>query len=156
MEHIQLLNELNELLVDSHTFESTLSILKDFNSRLSKFQFDYIIENQRGWKLIGIPVYSYKALWPIIDPPHYQTIHGGKVNTINHNLSTYPLPDINWKWVWENWYIFMINDIDDQGWFYSYVFFKDKNNWNGKSNLLKFVRKRIWMRLRKIDEGNVY
>lgn len=152
LSYIGLLDRLNGLLVDSHTFESTLAILTQFNLSLTSFQFDYIIENQRGLNLIGIPLYSYKALWPGVDPPHYQTLQGDKVNVINNKLSSYPLPDINWKWGWDNWYIFMINDMDDQGWFYSYGFFRDKNDWNGKVNALKFVRKRIWIRLRqKVD-----
>ena len=62
-----------------------LSSLASFNSSIHPYQFDFIIEHERGIKLFGIPLFSHKSLWPIIDPSHYQA------STARNCRSPYPL-----------------------------------------------------------------
>ena len=66
-----------------------LSSLASFNSSIHPYQFDFIIEHERGIKLFGIPLFSHKSLWPIIDPSHYQSINGKKLS-IPISLENYP------------------------------------------------------------------
>ena len=66
-----------------------LSSLASFNSSIHPYQFDFIIEHERGIKLFGIPLFSHKSLWPIIDPSHYQSISGKKLS-IPISLENYP------------------------------------------------------------------
>lgn len=124
-----------------------LSSLASFNSSIHPYQFDFIIEHERGIKLFGIPLFSHKSLWPIIDPSHYQSISGKKLS-IPISLENYPLPDFDWQWQWDRWYVFMFNDVDPHGWMYSNVFFQCAK-WKGKYYFGNTVRKRIWIRLRK-------
>lgn len=112
------------------------------------YDFDFIIENQRGMKVFGIPLFSNKSLLPFIDPSNYQHING-KTILLNYNkIENYPLPDLAWKWGWSNWYIYMVHDVDDQGWIYSSLIFNWKFNWKGKYYFGNFIRRRIWIRLR--------
>lgn len=152
--YIGLLKQLNANLVYAYNFHQILKELITFNDEILKddIQFDFIIENQRGMKVFGMPLYNHKLLFPFIDPPHYTSIHNKKVSIINNKLTNYPLL-YKWKYVWDSWFILMFNDVDTQGWNYSYNIFSNHNSWNGEHSWYKFIRKRIWIRLRKrVDE----
>lgn len=151
---IGFLAELSLRLEGARCFKETVAILLDFNKTLlpQNYQYDFIVENQRGAKFIGIPMFSSKSLLPLVDPGHYLTLNGAKINIVGNNLESYPAPGLHWKWCWPCWYVLMFNDIDDQGWIYARVFFSNSlGTWKGKSYPGNFVRKRIWMRLRKYD-----
>ncbi|RCK56447.1 hypothetical protein Cantr_04871, partial [Candida viswanathii] len=62
------------------------SVFKQFNDSISAtpYQFDFIVENERGLKMFGIPLYSHRSLLPIIDPSNYQNING---QTLDQSLS---------------------------------------------------------------------
>ncbi|CAK7895919.1 hypothetical protein CAAN1_03S01090 [[Candida] anglica] len=118
--------------------------------------FEFIIENQRGLKFFGIPLFSSKPLIPIVDPPNFQSLNGNSIlnavelrnDSIHTTLTNiYPLPDLNWEWTWDTWYVVMLYDVDDQGWIYSGLLFNSKH-WKGKYYFGNFVRRRIWARLR--------
>ncbi|CAX44272.1 conserved hypothetical protein [Candida dubliniensis CD36] len=142
----QLVHQLSEHL---RTHSDDFTAITSFNESISHtpYQFDFIVENERGIKLFGIPLFSHKSLWPIIDPSHYQTITNHHLS-IPISLENYPLPDFNWEWVWSHWYVFMYNDIDPHGWMYSTVFFQCKK-WKGKYYFGNTVRQRVWLRLRR-------
>ncbi|KAK6203643.1 sporulation-specific protein 73 [Scheffersomyces amazonensis] len=156
---VQLIEQLNIELTyradhDNTYFSSTLKILNAFNSQISHTnrQFDFIIENQRGMKLFGIPLFSKDSLIPIIDPSNYQRLDGKDLILTNNRLDNYCLPDLDWVWCWENWYVLMYNDVDDQGWLYSNIFFSNSlsdKRWKGKYYFGNFIRRRIWVKLRK-------
>lgn len=109
--------------------------------------FEVIIENQRGIKFLGIPLFSGKSLLPLIDPPMYQRLDGRKILLPHESMENYPLPDIDWVWSWSLWYVLMSNDVDELGWVYL-VFWKPSSRWHGKYCVGDFVRRRLWVRRR--------
>ncbi|CAH2353185.1 hypothetical protein CLIB1423_09S04698 [[Candida] railenensis] len=134
------------------------SKLKISNFNNSNVEFEFVLENQRGMKFFGIPAFSHKSLFPLLDPPSFQSINGTKLlqavekgydnEYIYSSLAQlYPLPDLDWEWTWDSWYVFMLHDVDDQGWIYSRINFGSKH-WKGKYNFGNFIRRRIWVRLR--------
>lgn len=110
-------------------------------------QFDFLVENQRGMKFFGIPLFSNRSLIPMVDPSTYQLLKGNGVTLSYNNMKNYPLPDLGWEWSWDEWYVLMANDVDDQGWIYSSIIF-NSNHWKGKYRFGNFVRRRVWMRMR--------
>lgn len=144
----------NELLNEYKAqLKSNSSNLNDTN-----VEFEFVIENQRGMKFFGIPLFSTKSLIPLFDPPSFQLLsgkflleaveNGNHMESVHTSLANlYPLPDLNWEWTWENWYVFMLHDVDDQGWIYLSFWFGSKH-WKGKYYFGNFIRRRIWIRLR--------
>ena len=126
-------------------------VFKQFNDSISTtpYQFDFIIENERGIKIFGIPLFSHRSLLPIIDPSNYQNINGKRLTVPLSKLENYPLPDSNWEWEWSHWYVYMYKDVDPHGWMYSNLFFQCDNGWKGKYYFGNTIRKRVWIRLRK-------
>lgn len=112
--------------------------------------FDVLYENQRGLYFLGVPHYSSKSLLNF-DPPAWQTatLHPSLVNITNAQL-----PDPSWVWAdgWNNWYVDMSGDVDDEGWRYSFAFGQRTAGrwaWHGTHPFLtSFVRRRRWVRLR--------
>lgn len=150
--HIQLIQQLNSLLLStSPTFSNVLSTLITYNQTLLPYNaFDYVIENQRGMKMFGIPLFSNNSLLPI-DPKRYQLVSGKSLSLSENKLENFLLPDLGWRWSWDVWYILMYNDVDDEGWVYSHFFFNkglSSGMWKGKYYFGNFVRRRIWMRMR--------
>lgn len=106
-------------------------------------ELDVLYENQRGWFLFGIPLYSHSSLLNF-DPSAWVTreMHDSPVNITNAQL-----PDPSWQWVWKSWYVDMSGDVDEQGWQYSYSF--SSSAWHGTHPWFhSFVRRRRWVRLR--------
>ncbi|KAK6455974.1 sporulation-specific protein 73 [Scheffersomyces xylosifermentans] len=156
--YLQLIQRLNAQFVASRakdrSHESVVHLLTTFNSSIkdTNHQFDFVFENQRGMKLLGIPLYSKKSLLPIIDPSTYQSLTGKKLHVPFDDLINYPLPDFGWQWSWDTWYVLMYDDVDDQGWVYSSLLFNahvSDGKWKGKYYFGNFVRRRIWVRMRQ-------
>lgn len=113
----------------------------------AEYAFDIVVENQRGLKLFGVAHYSHKSLFPVIDPPPYQRLDGLTVLLNYNSISNYPLPDLGWLWAWEQWYVLMLNDVDESGWVYLFMFAK-WSRWHGKYYWGDYVRRRLWVRMR--------
>jgi len=105
-------------------------------------ELDILYENQRGWFLFGIPLYSHSSLLNF-DPSAWVTrdLKDSPVNITNAQL-----PDPSWEWAWQTWYVDMSSDVDEQGWQYSFSF---SSAWHGSHPWFhSFVRRRRWVRLR--------
>ena len=124
-------------------------VFKQFNDSISTtpYQFDFIIENERGIKIFGIPLFSHRSLLPIIDPSNYQNINGKRLTVPLSKLENYPLPDSNWEWEWSHWYVYMYKDVDPTAGC-TRIFFQCDNGWR-KYYFGNTIRKRVWIRLRK-------
>lgn len=106
--------------------------------------WDYQIESQRGWVLLGYPFFTPKLLLAM-DPHEFSARDGSPLGTTLYNVN---LPDDTWEWVWPKWYVDMANDVDDQGWLYSWRF--RSKDWKGYPRPGRsFVRQRQWRRLRR-------
>ncbi|OJJ85772.1 uncharacterized protein ASPGLDRAFT_123810 [Aspergillus glaucus CBS 516.65] len=106
-------------------------------------ELDILYENQRGWFLFGIPLYSHSSLLNF-DPSAWVTrnLKDSPVNITNAQL-----PDPSWEWAWQTWYVDMSSDVDEQGWQYSFSF--SSSAWHGSHPWFhSFVRRRRWVRLR--------
>lgn len=105
---------------------------------------DVLIENQRGWFILGFPFFSSNMLFPN-DPSSWTC--GSTGSPASGDTSSYPLPDPSWDWTWNRWYVDMAYDVDDQGWSYSWRFGSEV--WHGSHVWFhSFVRRRRWIRLR--------
>ncbi|CCE72908.1 Piso0_000511 [Millerozyma farinosa CBS 7064] len=134
--------------------DSLSQLLRENNIENHDHKFDLIIENQRGMKLFGIPLFSNRSLIPILDPSNYQMANGHNLQLIHNRINNYPLPDLGWEWSWDKWYVLMVNDVDDQGWIYSKMMFRNKL-WKGKYNIGDFIRRRVWVRMRHKVERDI-
>ena len=106
-------------------------------------ELDTLYENQRGWFVFGIPLYSHSSLLNF-DPSPWVTrdMRDSPVNITNAQL-----PDPSWQWAWQTWYVDMSADVDEQGWQYSFSF--SSSAWHGSHPWFhSFVRRRRWVRLR--------
>lgn len=158
LHYVDLINQLNTQLIElyhSHgqKFSYIAKVLASFNNDIVNegIQFEYILENQRGMQLFGIPLFSNRSLLPLIDPPTYQTIHEKPLYLSENTMNNYPLPDLGWRWDWDTWYVLMYNDVDDLGWIYSNIVFNrhlSDGRWKGKYYFGNFIRRRIWIRMR--------
>lgn len=111
-------------------------------------ELDILYENQRGWFLFGIPLYSHGSLLNF-DPSAWVT-HNLKDSPVN--ITNAQLPDPSWEWAWPTWYVDMSGDVDEQGWQYSLSF--SSSAWHGNHPWFhSFVRRRRWVRLRVKKES---
>ncbi|CUM65500.1 uncharacterized protein PRCAT00003145001 [Priceomyces carsonii] len=140
------IKQLIQILNSSNTTNNLLQVLIE-NVDHEEVNLEFIIENQRGMKFFGIPLFSEESLVPLIDPSSYQTLKGTNMLLSYNDLNNYALPDLDWEWSWPNWYVLMFDDVDDQGWIYSKMFFSNRH-WKGKYHLGNFVRRRVWIRMR--------
>lgn len=108
--------------------------------------FDMVHENQRGAKFFAIPLFSSRSLIPCLDPHQYLRWDGVPLMLPYNSLDNYPLPDLGWRWLWDSWHVLMLNDVDDQGWRYRFMF--QGRRWHGKYYFGDFVRRRTWIRMR--------
>ncbi|KAL8852254.1 MAG: hypothetical protein Q9221_002856 [Calogaya cf. arnoldii] len=105
---------------------------------------DILYENQRGWFLFGMPLYSANSLLNF-DPAGWQTstFHDSPVNITNAQV-----PDPSWEWAWKTWYVDMSHDVDEEGWEYSFSF-QSRFAWHGSHPWFhSFARRRRWLRKR--------
>ncbi|KAL8804426.1 MAG: hypothetical protein Q9200_005835 [Gallowayella weberi] len=105
---------------------------------------DILYENQRGWFLFGMPLYSANSLLNL-DPAAWQTsiFHDSPVNITNAQV-----PDPSWEWAWKTWYVDMSHDVDEEGWEYSFSF-QPRFAWHGSHPWFhSFARRRRWLRKR--------
>lgn len=126
----------------------------DVKGANTEHAFDVIIENQRGIKLLGIPLFSGKSLLPLVDPPRYQRLDGVKVTLPHESMANYPLPGVDWTWSWSLWYVLMLHDVDEIGWVYA-PFWKPGSCWHGKYSFGDFVRRRLWVRRRHRERTDI-
>lgn len=125
-----------------HFFNAQHSDSNHLLLHLSDIKFEFIIENQRGSTILGIPMYANQFLLQPLDPPKFQTLNGKALESV----IMYPLPGTDWEWAWNEWHILMLNNVDENGWTYSRTSFGSKR-WNSSRYLGKFVRRRIWLRM---------
>ncbi|GMG40590.1 unnamed protein product [Ambrosiozyma monospora] len=118
------------------------SAVNDSND--NNIKYDVLLENQRGVKLFGIPLYGSDPILTPFDPPKFETLSGLKVPNMYH----YPLPGKSWVWCWKSWHILMIKDVDEEGWIYARMRF-GSHHWKGVGKFGNFVRRRIWIRKRE-------
>jgi hypothetical protein len=106
---------------------------------------DVLFENQRGWFVFGIPLFSSKALWNFkIDPAPWVD---SKFKPSAVNITNAQVPDPSWAWDWKSWYVDMSPDVDEEGWQYSLLF--KGSAWHGNHPWFhSFVRRRCWLRKR--------
>ena len=106
-------------------------------------QIDILYENQRGWFIFGVPLYSHQSLLQL-DPGAWVTSEG-KDSPVS--ITNAQVPDPSWEWAWKTWYVDMSGDVDEQGWQYSFSF--GSRAWHGSHPWFHcFVRRRQWLRLR--------
>ena len=106
---------------------------------------DTLYENQRGWFIFGIPLFSSKALWNLrVDPSPWV---GPDFKPSAVNITNAQVPDPSWVWEWKSWYVDMSGDVDEEGWQYSFYF--RRFAWHGNHPWFhSFVRRRRWLRKR--------
>ncbi|PUU72161.1 hypothetical protein B9Z19DRAFT_1069976 [Tuber borchii] len=107
-------------------------------------EIDVLYENQRGVFVCGIPLFSSKGLLNL-DPAPWQNgfFHDSAVSIVNAQL-----PDPSWAWAWKTWYVDMTQDVDEEGWTYSFSF-NPVFSWHGNHVWFhSFVRRRRWLRKR--------
>jgi len=106
---------------------------------------DVLYENQRGWFVFGIPLFSSKALWNLkIDQSPWVD---AKFKPSPVNITNAQVPDPSWVWEWKSWYVDMSHDVDEEGWQYSFWF--RGAAWHGNHPWFhSFVRRRRWLRKR--------
>ena len=105
---------------------------------------DVLYENQRGWFLFGMPLYSANSLLNL-DPAPWQN---GMFQDSPVNITNAQVPDPSWQWAWRTWYVDMSHDVDEEGWEYSFSF-QARFAWHGSHPWFhSFARRRRWLRKR--------
>ncbi|KAG4436848.1 hypothetical protein IFR05_007654 [Cadophora sp. M221] len=118
---------------------------------------DILYENQRGGFLCGMPLFSSSALGNLDPSPWTNCAQ----KTSATNITNAQVPDPSWEWAWPEWHINHTDEVDEDGWEYSFMFSK-KFSWHGKSWYSSFVRRRAWIRKRvkkstgyRVNEGHM-
>ena len=131
----------------ANQFKNRLSPSAQEATKSSKDQesiVDVLYENQRGWFLFGMPLYSAKSLLNL-DPAPWQT---STLKDSPVNITNAQVPDPSWKWAWKTWYVDMSHDVDEEGWEYSFSF-QSRFVWHGSHPWFhSFARRRRWLRKR--------
>jgi hypothetical protein len=104
---------------------------------------DVLYENQRGGFLCGIPLFSGAALGNL-DPSPWTNV---ALKTSATNITNAQVPDPSWEWAWKEWSVNHTDEVDEDGWEYSFAFSK-KFSWHGPTWWNSFVRRRAWIRKR--------
>ncbi|KAL1310630.1 hypothetical protein AAFC00_000901 [Neodothiora populina] len=113
-------------------------------ARKEEAVIDILWENQRGWWAFGVPHFSSKSLLNF-DPKAWLNEHR-KPSPVN--ITNAQVPDPNWEWAWESWYVDMSRDVDEEGWEYSFSFNRGFS-WHGNHPWgHSWVRRRRWLRKR--------
>jgi hypothetical protein len=136
--------EQNIQLVD-HTDGDNTPTTHSEPPRTPDSHIDILYENQRGWFVFGIPLFSSKALWNLkVDPAPWVDANF-KPSAVN--ITNAQVPDPSWVWDWKSWYVDMSLDVDEEGWQYSLLF--KGSPWHGNHPWFhSFVRRRRWLRKR--------
>ena len=109
-----------------------------------EYVIDILYENQRGLFWCGIPLYSHKSLLNF-DPSPWQT---ATLTDSPVNITNAQVPDPSWHWAWKSWYVDMSQDVDEEGWQYSFAFTQGFA-WHGTHPWFhSFCRRRRWLRKR--------
>lgn len=107
-------------------------------------EVDILYENQRGAYFFGTPIFSSQSLLNF-DPPAWLTADGKPSGV---SITNAQVPDPSWEWDWSNWYVDMSQDVDEQGWQYSFMF-QNQFPWHGTHPWYhSYVRRRRWVRRR--------
>ncbi|KAH6674132.1 hypothetical protein B0J14DRAFT_589288 [Halenospora varia] len=112
---------------------------------------DILYENQRGGFLCGLALFSSKALGNL-DPSPWTNV---AQKTSATDITNAQVPDPSWEWAWKEWSINKENDVDEDGWEYSFAFAK-QFSWHGPSWWKSFVRRRAWIRKRVKKEAGYH
>ncbi|KAK4131189.1 hypothetical protein BT67DRAFT_451904 [Trichocladium antarcticum] len=112
---------------------------------------DILYENQRGGFLCGVPLFSAKALGNLDPAPWTNYVH--KVSRTD--IHTAQVPDPSWEWAWPEWRINHDDGTDEDGWKYSFAFWR-KFPWRRARWWRSFVRRRAWIRKRVKKKSDCY
>jgi hypothetical protein len=130
----------------SNIVPTQTEITEDGHSKDKKAvsELDVLYENQRGWFFFGIPFYSHRSLLQFDPRPWVNRDYkDSPVDVTNAQV-----PDPSWEWAWKSWYVDMSDDVDEEGWQYSFSF-ASKFGWHGTQPWFhSYVRRRRWVRLR--------
>jgi hypothetical protein len=104
---------------------------------------DILYENQRGCFLCGMPLFSARALGALDPSPWTNAAQKPSATDITNAQ----VPDPSWQWAWEEWKINYSDEVDEDGWQYSFMSSK-KFSWHKPRWWNSFVRRRAWIRRR--------
>lgn len=104
---------------------------------------DILYENQRGGFLCTVPLFSGRALGNLDPSPWTNAAQ----KTSATDITNAQVPDPSWEWAWKEWTINHTEEVDEDGWEYSFAFSK-KFSWHGPAWWKSFVRRRAWIRKR--------
>ncbi len=126
------------------TGQSSTNSRKKANAE-RELAIDVLYENQRGSYLCGKALFSSKALGAADFPPWTNVAQKPSAT----NITNAQVPDPSWEWAWPGWSINHSDEVDEDGWEYSFAFSK-KNfwSWHGPRWYNSFVRRRAWIRKR--------
>ncbi|EJU02059.1 hypothetical protein DACRYDRAFT_22443 [Dacryopinax primogenitus] len=123
------------------------SVLHPVTESRIKFEWDYVMEHQRGFRFLWTPLFSQAGLLPT-DPPAFSTL---SADPLPCSLDDFQLPSPEWQWMGEGWCVDMRGDgeVQEDGFEYNWWF--RKKGWRPTIGFLSagaFVRRRRWMRLK--------
>ncbi|KAI9833584.1 MAG: hypothetical protein M1819_003537 [Sarea resinae] len=114
------------------------------DAKQDPYEIDILYEHQRGWFFWGIPFYSHRSLLNF-DPAAWVT---AELKESPVDITNAQVPDPSWEWAWKSWYVDMSEDVDEQGWQYSFSF-NSAFSWHGVHvRFNSWVRRRRWIRKR--------
>ncbi|KAI9746548.1 MAG: hypothetical protein M1818_000261 [Claussenomyces sp. TS43310] len=122
---------------------TTLSMKKRRRRQHRESAIEVLFENQRGGFLCGLALFSSKALGAADAPPWTNIAQKPSAT----NITNAQPPDPSWVWAWKEWKINHTEEVDEDGWEYSFMFSK-KFSWHGPTWYNSFVRRRAWIRKR--------
>ncbi|CAG8476870.1 15802_t:CDS:10 [Acaulospora morrowiae] len=129
--------------------EDTLESIQQTNNadnHTPNYEYDILYENQRGLFVLGVPKFSSKALSPT-DPPPWTDNKQKQVFPDGYLHFSIAKPILGMEWM-----IDMSDDVDEEGWEYAFAF--HCANWHGHYQTFRsFVRRRRWIRLRRLKEN---
>lgn len=138
----------NEAVQTQKTHPEAIAAKKEKNRgerERGEYVVDILYENQRGLFWCGIPKYSHQSLLNF-DPSAWQT---ASLKDSPVNITNAQVPDPSWEWAWKSWYVDMSQDVDEEGWQYSFAFTRGFA-WHGTHPWFhSFCRRRRWLRKRE-------
>jgi hypothetical protein len=95
-----------------------------------------------------MPLFSSKALGNLDPPAWTNSAHRFSPT----DIGTAQVPDPSWQWAWPEWRINHDEGVDEEGWTYSFAFYR-KFSWHKARWWNSFVRRRAWIRKRVKKDG---